>query len=76
MPQLSGIMSCVDEAQKHEIPIIADGGIRYSGDLAKAIAAGQNQLCWEVFLLGWMKVQENLSFMKVVNINLIEEWAH
>ena len=40
MPQLSGIMSCVDEAQKHEIPIIADGGIRYSGDLAKAIAAG------------------------------------
>ena len=40
MPQLSGIMGCVDEAQKHEIPIIADGGIRYSGDLAKAIAAG------------------------------------
>jgi len=40
MPQLSGIINCVDEAQKHEIPIIADGGIRYSGDLAKAIAAG------------------------------------
>ena len=40
MPQLSGIMNCVDEAQKHDIPIIADGGIRYSGDLAKAIAAG------------------------------------
>ena len=40
MPQLSGVMNCVDEAQKHEIPIIADGGIRYSGDLAKAIAAG------------------------------------
>ena len=40
MPQLSGIMNCVDEAKKHDIPIIADGGIRYSGDLAKAIAAG------------------------------------
>ena len=40
MPQLSGIMNCVDEANKHNIPIIADGGIRYSGDLAKAIAAG------------------------------------
>ena len=40
MPQLSGIMNCVDEDQKHDIPIIADGGIRYSGDLAKAIAAG------------------------------------
>ena len=40
MPQLSGIMNCVDTGQKHDIPIIADGGIRYSGDLAKAIAAG------------------------------------
>ena len=40
MPQLSGIMNCVDAGQKYDIPIIADGGIRYSGDLAKAIAAG------------------------------------
>ena len=40
MPQLSGIMNCVDTGQKYDIPIIADGGIRYSGDLAKAIAAG------------------------------------
>jgi len=47
MPQLSGIMNCVDEANKHNIPIIADGGIRYSGDLAKAIAAGS-----EVVMLG------------------------
>jgi IMP dehydrogenase len=36
----SAIMSAVDEAQKHDIPVIADGGIKYSGDLAKAIAAG------------------------------------
>ena len=49
MPQLSGIMNCVDEANKHNIPIIADGGIRYSGDLAKAIAAGS-----EVVMLGSM----------------------
>ena len=40
MPQLSGIMNCVDIGKKNDIPIIADGGIRYSGDLAKAIAAG------------------------------------
>lgn len=42
VPQLSAIMSAVDEAQKHDIPVIADGGIKYSGDLAKAIAAGAN----------------------------------
>tara|TARA_B110000196_G_C21149636_1_gene668743 strand:+ start:1377 stop:2846 length:1470 start_codon:yes stop_codon:yes gene_type:complete len=49
MPQLSGIMNSVDEANKQNIPIIADGGIRYSGDLSKAIAAGA-----EIVMLGSM----------------------
>ncbi len=40
MPQLTSVMNCVDEAQKANIPVIADGGIRYSGDMAKALAAG------------------------------------
>ncbi len=40
VPQLSAVMHCVDEARKYDIPIVADGGIRYSGDIAKALAAG------------------------------------
>lgn len=40
VPQLSAIMSAVEAAQKSGIPIIADGGIKFSGDLAKALAAG------------------------------------
>ena len=40
VPQLSAIFSSVEEAQKAGIPVIADGGIKYSGDIAKAIAAG------------------------------------
>jgi IMP dehydrogenase len=40
VPQLTAIMNCSAEAQKHGIPIIADGGIRYSGDVVKALAAG------------------------------------
>jgi IMP dehydrogenase len=40
VPQLSAIMSGVEAANKAGIPVIADGGIKYSGDLAKAIAAG------------------------------------
>jgi IMP dehydrogenase len=40
VPQISAIMDAVEVAQKHNIPVIADGGIRYSGDIAKAIAAG------------------------------------
>ena len=40
VPQLTAIMDAVSEAHKSGVPVIADGGIKYSGDLAKAIAAG------------------------------------
>ena len=40
VPQLTAIMEAVEAAQKSGIPIIADGGIKYSGDMAKALAAG------------------------------------
>jgi len=40
VPQITAIMDCAAEAQRHGIPIIADGGVKYSGDFAKAIAAG------------------------------------
>ncbi|MDP6832909.1 MAG: IMP dehydrogenase [Alphaproteobacteria bacterium] len=42
MPQLTAIMEAVEACQKNDTPVIADGGIKYSGDLAKAIAAGAN----------------------------------
>jgi IMP dehydrogenase len=40
VPQLTAVMECAEAARAHGIPIIADGGIRQPGDLAKAIAAG------------------------------------
>ncbi|WP_206456237.1 IMP dehydrogenase [Aurantimonas marina] len=40
MPQLSAIMGAAEEADKAGVPVIADGGIKFSGDLAKALAAG------------------------------------
>ncbi len=40
VPQLSAIMNVVAEAMKNDIPVIADGGIKQTGDIAKAIAAG------------------------------------
>ncbi len=40
VPQLTAIMDCVSIAQAADIPVIADGGIKFSGDLAKALAAG------------------------------------
>ena len=49
VPQLSAVMDCAQVGIKHKIPIIADGGIRYSGDIAKSLAAGAN-----VVMLGGM----------------------
>jgi IMP dehydrogenase len=40
VPQITAIMECRKIADKHDIPIIADGGIKYSGDMTKAIASG------------------------------------
>jgi IMP dehydrogenase len=40
VPQITAIFDCAREADKYDIPIIADGGIKYSGDITKAIAAG------------------------------------
>ncbi len=40
VPQLTAIFNCVRAAKDHNIPIIADGGIKYSGDFAKALSAG------------------------------------
>ena len=42
VPQISAIENAVKAARKHNIPVIADGGIRYSGDVAKALAAGSD----------------------------------
>mgnify|MGYP002510962317 CR=1 FL=1 len=40
VPQITAIHDCAEEAAKHGVPIIADGGIKYSGDVVKALAAG------------------------------------
>ena len=40
MPQITAVIDCHEEAAKTGIPVIADGGIKYSGDVTKAIAAG------------------------------------
>ena len=40
MPQITAVMECARVAREHGVPVIADGGIRFSGDITKAIAAG------------------------------------
>ncbi|WP_407308586.1 IMP dehydrogenase [Desulfosporosinus sp. SB140] len=40
VPQITAVMNCAEEADKYGIPVIADGGIKFSGDIVKALAAG------------------------------------
>jgi IMP dehydrogenase len=52
MPQLSAIVDCAELAQQRNVPIIADGGIKYSGDIVKALAAGASAVMLGSLLAG------------------------
>jgi len=52
MPQLTAIIDAVDVARKEGIPVVADGGLRYSGDIAKALAAGADSVMLGSMLAG------------------------
>ena len=56
VPQITAVMDCYAVAKEYGIPIIADGGIKYSGDLTKAIAAGGS-----VCMMGSIAAMENGS---------------
>jgi IMP dehydrogenase len=52
VPQITAVLDCARAAGRHDIPIVADGGIQYSGDIAKAIAAGADVVMLGSLLAG------------------------
>ncbi|MBD65484.1 MAG: guanosine monophosphate reductase [Halobacteriovoraceae bacterium] len=55
VPQLTAVSLCVAEARKHDIPVIADGGIKTSGDIVKAFAAGAETVMLGSMLAGCLE---------------------
>lgn len=61
VPQLTAIAMCVDEAMKHGVPVIADGGIKTSGDIVKALCAGAQTIMAGSLLSGTLETPGELK---------------
>jgi len=61
MPQITAIFDCAEAAMRHGIPVIADGGIQQSGDIAKAIGAGASTVMLGGLLAGFDESQADVT---------------
>jgi len=75
VPQITAIMNCYNVAKEYGIPIIADGGIKYSGDMAKAIAAGANVCMMGSIFAGCDESPGSFELYQGRSIKFTEVWA-
>ena len=75
VPQITAVMDCYEAADKYGVPIIADGGIKYSGDMTKAIAAGANVCMMGSMFAGCDESPEALSCTREENTKYIAVWV-
>ncbi|GAG76555.1 unnamed protein product, partial [marine sediment metagenome] len=75
VPQVSAIINCAGAAAKHNIPVIADGGIKQSGDITKAIAAGASSVMIGSLFAGLKESPGQLVIYKGRQFKSTGEWA-
>ncbi len=68
-------MDCYDVAKNAGIPVIADGGIKYSGDITKALAAGANVCMMGSLFAGCDEAPVNSSFIREESTRYTEVWV-
>ncbi len=64
VPQFSAVLECSKAANKYKIPVIADGGIKYSGDITKAIAAGASSVMVGSLFAGCEEAPGKIVYMR------------
>jgi len=76
VPQITAIMDCASMGDKYGIPIIADGGIKYSGDLVKALAAGASCVMMGSMFAGTKRrPPATLNFFRAEATRYTEAWG-
>ena len=68
-------MNAYEVAKKYDVPIIADGGIKFSGDITKAIAAGASVCMLGSMLAGCDESLEILNYIMDVSLKFIVVWV-
>ncbi len=76
VPQITAIAEAAAALKERGIPVIADGGIRYSGDISKAIAAGASCVMVGSMFAGTEEAPVKLSFIKAEHSNPTVEWDY
>lgn len=68
VPQLTAIMETVAVGKKHGVPVIADGGIKYSGDMVKAFAAGASTVMMGSYFAGALEAPGKIHELKPIDV--------
>ena len=74
VPQLTAILDVAEVTRKNNIPLIADGGIRYSGDIVKAIVAGASSVMLGSIIAGVEEAPGETIIFEEESLKLTEEW--
>ena len=74
VPQITAVMDCYEVAKEYGIPVIADGGIKYSGDMTKAVAAGANVCMMGSIFAGCDESPGTFELFQEENTKYTVEW--